>query len=91
MRGDYDLYLLTVRANFRCLILQKRHKAQLSLGMKVGFDAGLTDEEINALVEQRQKARQNRDFKTADQIRDTLKAAGIIVEDTPHGVRWRRA
>ena len=37
MRGDYDLYLLTVRANFRCLILQKRHKAQLSLGMKVGF------------------------------------------------------
>jgi len=51
---------------------------------------GLSDEEINALVEQRQKARQNRDFKTADQIRDTLKAAGIVVEDTPHGVRWRR-
>lgn len=51
---------------------------------------GLSDEEINALVEQRQQARQNRDFKTADEIRDTLKAAGIVVEDTPHGVRWRR-
>lgn len=53
-------------------------------------ETGLSAEEINALVEQRQAARKKRDFKTADAIRDRLKAAGIIVEDTPQGVRWRR-
>ncbi len=48
------------------------------------------DEEIEALIEQRQQARKARDFKTADAIRDTLKAKGIILEDTPQGVKWRR-
>ncbi|HBR28787.1 MAG TPA: cysteine--tRNA ligase [Firmicutes bacterium] len=51
---------------------------------------GLSDDEINSLVKQRQTARDNRDFNTADEIRDTLKAAGIVVEDTPQGMRWRR-
>ncbi len=50
----------------------------------------LSEDEINSLVEQRQTARDNRDFNTADEIRDTLKAAGIVVEDTPQGMRWRR-
>lgn len=50
----------------------------------------LSDDEINSLVKQRQTARDNRDFNTADEIRDTLKAAGIVVEDTPQGMRWRR-
>lgn len=54
-------------------------------------ETGLSAEEINALVEKRQEARKRKDFKTADEIRDSLKAAGIILEDTPQGVRWRRA
>lgn len=48
-------------------------------------------EEIEALIEQRQQARKNRDFAAADKIRDELKEKGIILEDTPQGVKWKRA
>lgn len=50
----------------------------------------LLDETIESLIENRQEARKNRDFALADQIRDELKDQGIILEDTPQGVRWKR-
>ena len=43
---------------------------------------------VAGLVEQRQEARAAKDFATADRVRDQLTAAGIDVEDTPHGPRW---
>ena len=46
------------------------------------------DQEIEELIEKRQQARAAKDWATADKIRDDLKARGIILEDTPHGVRW---
>ncbi len=46
--------------------------------------------DIQALIDERQAARKNRDFARADEIRDQLKAEGIILEDTPQGVKWRR-
>ena len=49
------------------------------------------DSEIEALIEQRTAARKAKDFKTADEIRDKLKAMGIILEDTPQGVKWTRS
>ncbi|MEW9031372.1 MAG: cysteine--tRNA ligase [Planifilum fimeticola] len=49
-----------------------------------------TDEQVEALIQKRQEARRRRDFAQADAIRDQLAAMGIIVEDTPQGVRWRR-
>ncbi|MGG7096828.1 cysteine--tRNA ligase [Clostridium sardiniense] len=54
--------------------------------------ADLADEadEIEALIEQRQQARKNRDFALADKIRDDLKARNIVLEDTPQGVRWKK-
>lgn len=48
------------------------------------------DNEIEQMIQQRQQARAQRDWATADRIRDELKAMGIVLEDTPQGVRWKR-
>ena len=50
----------------------------------------LLDADIEALIEQRTEARKNKDFATADRIRDELKEKGIILEDSAAGVKWRR-
>lgn len=61
------------------------------LGLKLKDENESLDAEIEALIEKRQQARKARDFKTADAIRDELKARGIILEDTPQGVKWSYA
>ena len=55
-----------------------------------GADAG-DDARISALVEERTAAKKARDFARADAIREQLAAEGVLLEDTPAGVRWRRA
>lgn len=49
------------------------------------------DIDIEKLIEERNTARKNKDFALADKIRDDLKAQGIILEDTPQGVKWHKA
>ncbi|AJD26042.1 cysteine--tRNA ligase [Clostridium botulinum] len=58
-------------------ILQKSTKASL-------------EEEIERLIQERQKARKEKDWALADKIRDDLKERGIVLEDTPQGVRWKQ-
>lgn len=60
------------------------------LGFTVEVKEELLDEEIEALIEQRQQARRARNFALADEIRDTLKEKGIVLEDTREGVRYKR-
>lgn len=48
------------------------------------------DAEIEALIQQRNEARMNKDYTLADKIRDQLLQQGIILEDTPQGVKWKR-
>ena len=54
-------------------------------------DGSPSDAEIERLVEARSEARAARDFAAADRLRDELKAAGVVVEDTPGGSRWKRS
>lgn len=50
----------------------------------------ILEEDIKRLIEERQKARKEKNFELSDKIRDNLKEKGIILEDTPQGVKWRR-
>lgn len=50
----------------------------------------ILEEEILELIEKRTEARKNKNYKLADEIRDKLREKGIILEDTPEGVKWRR-
>jgi cysteinyl-tRNA synthetase len=52
--------------------------------------AGLLDDEIEQLIQERIDARTNKDYQRSDEIRDLLKAQGIVLEDTAQGTRWRR-
>ena len=49
-----------------------------------------SDPRIDALLAERQQARADRDWATADRIRDELTASGIEIIDAPEGTRWRR-
>ena len=48
------------------------------------------DSEIEQLIEERQQARKEKNWKRADEIRDRLKEMGIELQDTPQGVKWKR-
>ncbi len=51
---------------------------------------GLSDAEIDALVEERTRAKKQRNFGRADQIRNELAEKGVLIEDSKDGVRWKR-
>lgn len=55
-----------------------------------GEEGGLSDGDIDALIEQRNQARADKDFATSDKIRDDLAAQGVILEDGSGGTTWRR-
>lgn len=61
------------------------------LGIITNVEAEILDSDIEALIEERQAARKAKNFAKADEIRDTLAAQGIILEDTREGVKWKRA
>ncbi|MEJ7624641.1 MAG: DALR domain-containing protein, partial [Pyrinomonadaceae bacterium] len=71
-------------------VLEAVSKFDSVLGIFGATDDSSLDEEIEAIVAERQKARHSRDFTRSDQLRDELASKGIILEDTKDGVRWKR-
>lgn len=61
------------------------------LGIITKTEKEILDADVEALIEERQAARKAKNFARADEIRDTLAAQGIILEDTREGVKWKRA
>ena len=62
----------------------------LGLNLKDGKELEL-DMDIEALVQQRENARKEKNWAEADRIRELLKSKGIALEDSAEGVRWRKA
>ncbi len=61
------------------------------LGLLYSRQEESADEEIEALIAARAEARKQKNWAESDRIREELKARGIVVEDTPQGMKWRRA
>ena len=76
-------------ANAHQASLETLNKLTGLLGL-LNKQKGKLDEEIEALIQEREKARAEKNWALADKIRDDLKKEGIILEDTPQGVRWKR-
>ena len=60
-------------------------------GLIVDKKEEILDSEIEALIDERQAARKEKNFKQADEIRNQLLERGIVLEDTREGVKWKRA
>lgn len=60
-------------------------------GFEKKEEKGGDEEEIEAMIAERAAAKKAKNYAEADRIRDELKAKGIILEDTPQGVKWKRA
>ena len=96
MSDDIDpvIVLLLFGTNISSSLLKSLNNITI-IGAELGVTVipkliNLLDFEIEALIQKRQEARANREFETADQIRDQLAAQGIKLLDTKDGVRWTR-
>ncbi|KOY74816.1 Cysteine--tRNA ligase [Apilactobacillus kunkeei] len=71
------------------LIIEKLEKMASIFGV-VFKEETLDDDSVQALIDERNEARKNKDFARSDEIRDQLRDQGIILEDTAQGTRFRR-
>ena len=72
-------------------LLKRLIKLTDVLGLLVDKKEELLEGDIEALIEERQNARKEKNFKRADEIRDELLEKGIVLEDTREGVKWKKA
>ena len=69
-------------------LLEREPMAYLRSATTTG---GLDEAAIESLIAERAAAKQAKNFAEADRVRDVLKAAGIVLDDSPQGTSWRRA
>jgi cysteinyl-tRNA synthetase len=89
--GDVAAAQTLLQAFDQIFAVLVNNDAEKLAALGYGQETGADDAEIEALVAERQKARQSRDFTNADRIRKELDSRGIILEDSRDGtVRWKR-
>jgi cysteinyl-tRNA synthetase len=71
-------------------VLGVLHQEDWAAAAETAAPPGLAETEIESLVAEREAARQSRDFRRSDAIRDQLRDGGVMIEDTASGPRWRR-
>ncbi len=76
---------------FAAAALERVYELTDVLGLMSHAEEKSLDREVEELIEKRQAARKEKNFAEADRIRDELGKMGIILEDTPQGVKWRKA
>lgn len=92
---EVNIYLRSARAKNKD-VLEDILKYYQELGgeilgvLKVFGQEENFEKEIKKLIEEREEARKKKDWIKSDQIRDVLKEKGILLEDTPEGVRWKK-
>jgi cysteinyl-tRNA synthetase len=74
-----------------CVDLWKELDQVLGLELLQRVQSGPLDSDIEKLIEERQQARKSKNFARSDEIRKELADQGIVLEDTPQGVRWKRS
>lgn len=75
------------------IILLYAYETMMELSKVLGIlekKEEILEDEITELIEKRTEARKNKDYKLSDEIRDSLKEKGIVLEDTSDGVKWKR-
>jgi cysteinyl-tRNA synthetase len=72
------------------LLLEQIIAFDAILGILKSDDDELLDEEVEFLIKERNEARSSKNWARADEIREILTVRGILLEDTPQGLRWRR-
>ncbi len=73
------------------MVLDQLEKLCDVMGIITKKNTQLLDDEVEALIEERQAARKERNYARADEIRSQLAEQGILLEDTREGVKWKRA
>jgi len=91
MRGHGPVVKGQLLASAQILGILQQNPKDWFKGKSTATQGGLSDAEIDALIDQRRQARADKDFAASDRIRDELLDQGIILEDGTSGTTWRRS